>query len=1376
MQRRRNFNDLSVILFTFLVLIASYIHAACPNNCSGKGTCSGQTCTCYPGYGYSNDCSQQVCPSGEAWFDKPSGSTVAHSLVECSNAGKCNRRTGVCICFDGWEGDNCAKKSCPNNCSQHGVCKTTSQAAKYYGPQSQLGSGLGPVYTNWEKNTMGICACDVGYTGPDCSLKTCPKGDNPKTTGQSNVVVTITTGAAGGTLAGTFSLLYQGFEATFTADGANATDSTCASSIISALSNVAATSTCTVGTADAEGGVTYTLGLVFTQQASLNNIYSQGTIPTVESFQCFTDDVTGGTTPTCTVAVNPTNVAVSNIVEYEYCAGNGICDFTSGQCTCFSGYTGTLCDVASDNIAWGDNTPALTLGSEYSGFTSNVLQLSTTKSASTDFKFLDAQANNVSVFSVRGDGALSIDTINTKYVTTTEGLAVSTSTAGVAVTSTYNAGNVNSGFKVDMTDATFTDNVFITSTTNSCNNDPCEFKLFRAIAGTTTTVFDIGGDGETTIHTGGLSVAAGGITVSAGGLTVSAGGATITSGGLDVQGGGITVAGTSTFNDAATVTTTVNNSNTFTIESQGNSLASSVDVLLIKAPNISGAFTTLGGVGIADNLYVGGVFHVEGDYSATSNLYIGGVVHIGKNLSSSSGSTGSLTVSGGVGISQDLHVGAATVTSSSLTGAITLAGGIGIKKGATIGGESLSSSSTSGSLKVAGGVGIAKQLYVGATLHVEGTTESTSPTSGAATFGGGIGVSGNLNVSGAQTITDDTDASNATTGGSFTTSGGAAIAKKAFVGGNLDIASVTDSTSSLNGTTLSVVGTSDSTSATSGTVTVAGGVGVAADLYVGGIGVVTGSVDATTSTSGALNVSGGLGVQKSIYVGDHINVKGGHHSESAETGTITVTGGIGVSYDIYSGRSIHGRGTTQADSSLHGALTTSGGAGIAMNLFVGGSANIQSVNTSTQTTNGALTVVGGVGIGENVNIGGITSIDATTDSTSSHTGSLVVGGGAGIGKTAFIGGGLHVQGTTASTSATTGTVTIGGGVGIGGDVNIGSTSVATNTSSGSLSTAGGFSAAGDVYIGDGLHIAGSTASTDNTSGTVTIAGGVGIVGGLNAGGDVSTSGTTQSDSTLTGSFVAAGGAGIGKQLYVGERIHINQQTDIDAESFLGGSVKVHQRLTVDGWQDGIATSFPSTSTDSGSLIVGGGVGVAMSVYTGGGVHIQGDAASSSSLTGTFTVAGGVGIMKDLNVGGDIDIGGSIFQPSGGYSWPDYVFEPDYPLMPLDAFQKFIEKEKHLPNVTSAADMKSEGFNLGLWIKRLLEKVEESSLYILQLHKNVLDLQAKGRQLESNLDTEKQKMVNQNNVIKELNSRVTQLEQNIIEIYSKFSNNNVELNV
>lgn len=98
----------------------------------------------------------------------------AHRYAECSNTGKCNRNSGECECFDGYEGSACQRRQCPSKvsgvtCSGHGICMISTAYAKEQGS----------TYYGWELDKFLMCKCDDGYEGVDCSLRQCPYGFDP---------------------------------------------------------------------------------------------------------------------------------------------------------------------------------------------------------------------------------------------------------------------------------------------------------------------------------------------------------------------------------------------------------------------------------------------------------------------------------------------------------------------------------------------------------------------------------------------------------------------------------------------------------------------------------------------------------------------------------------------------------------------------------------------------------------------------------------------------------------------------------------------------------------------------------------------------------------------------------------------------------------------------------------------------------------------------------------------------------------------------------------------------------------------------------------------------------------------------------------------
>lgn len=77
------------------------------------------------------------------------------------------------------------------------------------------------------------------------------------------------------------------------------------------------------------------------------------------------------------------------------------------------------------------------------------------------------------------------------------------------------------------------------------------------------------------------------------------------------------------------------------------------------------------------------------------------------------------------------------------------------------------------------------------------------------------------------------------------------------------------------------------------------------------------------------------------------------------------------------------------------------------------------------------------------------------------------------------------------------------------------------------------------------------------------------------------------------------------------------------------------------------------------------------------------------------------------------------------NWPDYVFSNEYDLLPIEDLETFISKEQHLPDVPSAEEVVAQGgSDVGEMNKILLQKVEELTLYIIQLNKKIEAMEEK----------------------------------------------------
>jgi hypothetical protein len=80
-------------------------------------------------------------------------------------------------------------------------------------------------------------------------------------------------------------------------------------------------------------------------------------------------------------------------------------------------------------------------------------------------------------------------------------------------------------------------------------------------------------------------------------------------------------------------------------------------------------------------------------------------------------------------------------------------------------------------------------------------------------------------------------------------------------------------------------------------------------------------------------------------------------------------------------------------------------------------------------------------------------------------------------------------------------------------------------------------------------------------------------------------------------------------------------------------------------------------------------------------------------------------------------------------WADYVFAKDYPLKSLAEVETFIHANHHLPEIPNATEVEKAGVGLGDMQSKLLLKIEELTLYLIQQNKTIETLQAKLTRME-----------------------------------------------
>ncbi|HLH18980.1 MAG TPA: hypothetical protein VKX45_17300 [Bryobacteraceae bacterium] len=84
----------------------------------------------------------------------------------------------------------------------------------------------------------------------------------------------------------------------------------------------------------------------------------------------------------------------------------------------------------------------------------------------------------------------------------------------------------------------------------------------------------------------------------------------------------------------------------------------------------------------------------------------------------------------------------------------------------------------------------------------------------------------------------------------------------------------------------------------------------------------------------------------------------------------------------------------------------------------------------------------------------------------------------------------------------------------------------------------------------------------------------------------------------------------------------------------------------------------------------------------------------------------------------------VIPPSG---WSDYVFRPDYRLRPLSEISQYIQANGHLPDIPTEAEVKEKGVGIGDMQAKLLAKVEELTLHMIQQEKDNRELRDKMNQ-------------------------------------------------
>jgi hypothetical protein len=151
----------------------------------------------------------------------------------------------------------------------------------------------------------------------------------------------------------------------------------------------------------------------------------------------------------------------------------------------------------------------------------------------------------------------------------------------------------------------------------------------------------------------------------------------------------------------------------------------------------------------------------------------------------------------------------------------------------------------------------------------------------------------------------------------------------------------------------------------------------------------------------------------------------------------------------------------------------------------------------------------------------------------------------------------------------------------------------------------------------------------------------------------------------------------------------------------GASYRMYDQLSGADWK------FKATST--------GGFKIRDNAFSLDVIQIEPNSAANVLY---INAAGNLGLgtanpTEKLSVNGNIKCKQVEVSLTG---WSDFVFQEDYSLLPLSELDSYISQHKHLPGVPSAYEVITNGNNLGEMDAILLQKIEELTLYVLELKK------------------------------------------------------------
>ncbi len=181
---------------------------------------------------------------------------------------------------------------------------------------------------------------------------------------------------------------------------------------------------------------------------------------------------------------------------------------------------------------------------------------------------------------------------------------------------------------------------------------------------------------------------------------------------------------------------------------------------------------------------------------------------------------------------------------------------------------------------------------------------------------------------------------------------------------------------------------------------------------------------------------------------------------------------------------------------------------------------------------------------------------------------------------------------------------------------------------------------------------------------------------------------------------------------VGGGVYIKETNDATLDNDGPGA-----DLVLEDKLGGILNIF-SSSQEGGINLGGGATRLSICKHDNQGTVVIGDVPIPT--TNNYKLYVGKGILTEKL---------KIAFSSDAVNWSDFVFDKNYKLLPLDEVEAYIQKNHHLPEIPSAEEIYKEGLNVAQMDAKLLQKIEELTLYMIEMEKKNKDLQKRIIKLE-----------------------------------------------